>query len=74
MSTITVTDLADLRRGDRVLAIGSISHRNKPLEVESSLGPIAGPVQGVRCGTLAGGVEMVLYPSQCNGQQIVVER
>lgn len=73
---ITVTHLTDLRRGDRITAVGAIDHSRKPLMVSDPLGPIdpGSPVVGVRCGTLAGGVEMVLYPSQCDGQRIAVER
>lgn len=75
MASSTQT-LADLKAGDRILKIGSISHERKPLEVESALAPIevGNPVIGVRCGVLAGGTEMVLYPSQCDGQVIVFER
>lgn len=76
MSQRITTHLADLTFGDRILRIGSISHERKPLTVESPLGPIesGSPVKGVRCGVLSGGTEMVLYPSQCDGQQIVFDR
>lgn len=72
----TITRLKDLRYGDRILSIGSISHRSKPLTVQSTLGPVNGSpaVQGVYVGRLSGGVEFYLYPSQCDGQDIVVER
>lgn len=76
MIRLTTTRLADLTFGDRILRIGSITHERKPLTVEEPLASIApgSPVEGVRCGALPGGVEMVLYPSQCDGQQIVFER
>lgn len=76
MEQHTTTRLADLTFGDRILCIGTISHERKPLTVEAPLAPIesGSPVTGVRCGVLSGGTEMVLYPSQCDGQQIVFER
>lgn len=76
MSRITITRLAKIEPNDRIISIGSIDHSHKPLVAQDYLAPITpgSPVQGVRCGTLAGGVEMVLYPSQCDGQQIVVDR
>lgn len=76
MTRKTTTTLSDLTFGDRVLRIGTISHERKPLPVEAPLGSITpgSPVSGVRCGTLPGGVEMVLYPSQCDGQTIIFER
>lgn len=75
-TTNTTRTLSDLRAGDRILSIGSINHTRQPLVADSPLGPIepGSPVNGVRCGTLAGGVEMVLYPSQCDGQLITYER
>lgn len=76
MSQHNTTRLADLTFGDRILRIGTISHERRPLTVEGPLAPIepGSPVMGVRCGVLAGGTEMVLYPSQCDGQKIVFER
>ena len=76
MNQRTTTRLEDLTFGDRILRIGSTSHERKPLTVEEPLTFITpgSPVKGVRCGTLPGGVEMVLYPSQCDGQQSVFER
>lgn len=74
--TITVNRLKDLRQGDHILSIGSIDHTRKPLEVKQALGPVTGSpaVSGVYVGRLAGGVEFYLYPSQCDGQEIVVRR
>lgn len=71
----TITRLADLKVGDRILSIGSIDHSRKPLEVKASLGsvPGAGSVIGVYVGRLSAGVEFYLYPPQCDGQAITVE-
>lgn len=75
MDIITVTRLADLRVGDRLVSIGDITYRTRPA-VTAELGPIepGSPVRGVRLGTVAGGIENVRYPSQCDGQTIRVER
>ena len=74
--THTTTRLADLRTGDRITRLGDITYRNGGRTVTAPLAPIesGSPVIGVRCGTLAGGVEFVLYPSQVNGLDITFER
>lgn len=76
MTRMTTKTLSDLNVGDRITNLGTISHERKPLVVSAPLTFLnpGSPLQGVRCGTLAGGVEMVLYPSQCDGLEIVFER
>ena len=72
----TTRSLSDLIPGDKVLSVGPSRWHRSPLTVTSSLGYIepGSPVRGVRCGTLAGGVEMVLYADQHVGDEIVYER
>lgn len=76
MTRMTTKTLSDLNVGDRITNLGTISHERKPLIVSAPLTFITpgSPVRGVRCGILAGGTEMVLYPSQCDGLEIVFER
>lgn len=75
MQTLTITRLSDLLPGDRITRLGSIDHTRKPLRVMRRLEPVPGTtVEGVYVGRLAGGVEFYLYPSQCDGQEMEVQR
>ena len=76
MSKITVTRLAELRIGDRLISHGGRAYRT-PLRVTDELGPIEfGSVTGVRVESPnpSSGIEWVLYPSQMDGRQMEVER
>lgn len=72
----TTRSLSDLRPGDKVYSAGPSRWAKNPLTVTEPLGYIepGSPVRGVRCGTLPGGVEMVLYDDQHVGEEIVYER
>lgn len=75
--TLTVTRLADLRAGDRILSWDGRPY-NPPRVVQSELGPIepGSPVHGVwlENPTPGGLVEYVLYPSQMDGRRLEVSR
>lgn len=74
MSTLTTNTLSDLRPGDRVVSVAGGTY-GPDWVVTAPLAPLepGHPVQGVRCGTMAGGVERVVYPDPA-GRQIVFER
>lgn len=75
MTRMTTTTLSDLKVGDRISSVGPTTHANG-LVVTGEVAPIepGSPVEGVRCGTLPGGVEAVLYVSQSDGHKIVFDR
>lgn len=73
---ITVTRLADLRRGDVLLALDGKRYA-KRLVVDQELGPIGAgsTVRGVRFERPAGsGIEWVFYPGQMDGRRMDIER
>lgn len=74
---IIVTDLAELRAGDRIVAFDA--HKYKaPLIVTDELAPIeaGSPVIGVRVAPPKPDdpIEWVLYPNEYNGHELAVER
>lgn len=77
MPKMTVTDLAELRAGDRITSYNGRPYR-RPLQVTTELAPIqpGSPVYGVRVESPnpAAGIEWVLYPSQWNGREMEIER
>lgn len=76
MKKITVTRLADLRAGDRLVSLDGRVYTSVRI-VAQSLGYIgAGAVQGVRLVNPfpSSDVEHVFYPSQMDGHRIEIER
>lgn len=74
-TTLTVTRLADLRAGDRIIGLDDKPYR-RPLLVSDALGLITpgSDVEGVRIDSTGRSYEHVLYPSQWDGRTIHVER
>lgn len=79
MSTIKLqfSKLSQLRRGDRILSCGQVNYAVARVVARelAQLEP-GSPVRGVRLEPPYPGtrIEWVLYPSQCDGLSIVVER
>jgi hypothetical protein len=77
MSTITVTRLSQLKKGDVLVAVGG-KKRRQPLTVDRPLDFIehGSPVEGVRfvSPTPSSDLEWVFYPSQMDGQDMEIER
>lgn len=76
--TLTLTSTGGLRRGDRILTVGEKITYRPPRVVAAPLAPLepGSPVCGVRLvnPNPESVTELVLYPSQVDGLQVVVER
>lgn len=76
MQKLIITELAELRAGDRILSWDGRPY-SKPRVVAQPLGPIGpGTVYGVRLvsPTPASGIEHVLYFDHMEGRRLEVER
>lgn len=75
MATLTITNLADLRVGDRPISFEGRRY-NRPLTVSAELAPIepGSPVYGVRLDAPGTDIEWVLYPAQIDGHELTIER
>ena len=74
-TSLTVTRLADLRTGDRIVGLDGRTYA-RALVVTDPLGFITpgSPVEGVRLDSTGRSFEHVLYPSQWDGRAIQVQR